>query len=69
MFSPLFYMGYLTITGQRGSRIFLKMPNLVLESLYLDYMQQRRNFTLVARYQRALQYERSCFRSRRPSSR
>ena len=37
--SLLFYMGYLTIAGQRGSRIYFKMPNLVLESLYLDYMQ------------------------------
>ena len=37
--SLLFYMGYLTIAGRRGSRISLKMPNLVLESLYLDYMQ------------------------------
>jgi hypothetical protein len=39
LISLLFYMGYLTIAGRRGSRVYLKMPNLVLESLYLDYMQ------------------------------
>ncbi len=39
LISLLFYMGYLTIAARRGSRIYLKMPNLVLESLYWDYMQ------------------------------
>jgi hypothetical protein len=36
--SLLFYMGYLTIAKTRGLTIELSMPNLVLESLYLDYM-------------------------------
>ncbi len=35
----LFYMGDITIAGTQGIRIELAMPNLVLESLYLDYMQ------------------------------
>ncbi len=38
--SLLFYMGYLTISGARGPKIILKMPNLVLESLYLEYMER-----------------------------
>ncbi len=37
--SLLFYMGYLTIREKRGLRLYLTMPNLVLESLYLEYMQ------------------------------
>ena len=37
--SLLFYMGYLTIAGRQGLGIRLTMPNLVLESLYLDYME------------------------------
>jgi len=36
--SLLFYMGYLTISGVRGPNIILKIPNIVLESLYLEYM-------------------------------
>lgn len=36
--SLLFYMGYLTIGAARGAEIELRMPNLVLKSLYLDYM-------------------------------
>ncbi len=39
LISLLFYMGYLTIAGRSRLKITLKMPNLVLESLYLDYMQ------------------------------
>lgn len=39
LISLLFYMGYLTIAGRQGISITLTMPNLVLESLYLDYMQ------------------------------
>ena len=39
LISLLFYMGYLTIANQRGPMIELKMPNLVLQSLYLDYME------------------------------
>lgn len=37
--SLLFYMGYLTIVERCGLEIVLAMPNLVLESLYLEYMQ------------------------------
>jgi len=36
--SLLFYMGYLTIAGRNRTEIELRMPNLVLKSLYLDYM-------------------------------
>ena len=36
--SLLFYMGYLTIAGRQRFGIRLSVPNLVLESLYLDYM-------------------------------
>lgn len=39
LISLLFYMGYLTIVTRRGREIELAMPNLVLKSLYLDYMQ------------------------------
>jgi hypothetical protein len=39
LISLLFYMGYLTITDRRGPLIELAMPNLVLKSLYLDYME------------------------------
>lgn len=39
LISLLFYMGYLTIAGRRGPRVALAIPNLVLESLYLDYVQ------------------------------
>ncbi len=53
--SLMFYMGYLTIAGVRGIRVELAMPNLVLESLYLDYMQhllmQRGNLRLGSRDQ------------------
>lgn len=38
--SLLFYMGYLTISGKKGISIELAMPNLVLKSLYLEYMRQ-----------------------------
>ena len=38
--SLLFYMGYLTISSSRGLTIFLTMPNVVLESLYLEYMER-----------------------------
>lgn len=38
LISLLFYMGYLTITGKAAGGIELRMPNLVLESLYLEYM-------------------------------
>jgi len=44
--SLLFYMGYLTIGELRGAEIELRMPNLVLKSLYWDYMRyvlQRRS--------------------------
>lgn len=37
--SLLFYMGYLTIAGKKGISLVLTMPNLVMESLYLDYME------------------------------
>ncbi len=37
--SLLFYMGYLTISGMSGIAIDLRIPNVVLESLYLEYMQ------------------------------
>lgn len=37
--SLLFYMGYLTIVDRRGLEIVLAMPNMVLESLYLEYLQ------------------------------
>ncbi len=37
--SLLFYMGYLTIAGSDGLSIELAMPNLVLKSLYWEYMQ------------------------------
>ncbi|MCP4567299.1 MAG: AAA family ATPase, partial [FCB group bacterium] len=36
--SLLFYMGYLTISTATRASITLAMPNLVLKSLYLDYM-------------------------------
>lgn len=39
LISLLFYMGYLTISGRQGPGVRLTMPNLVLESLYLDYME------------------------------
>jgi hypothetical protein len=39
LISLLFYMGYLTIADQRGPMIELTMPNVVLKSLYLDYME------------------------------
>lgn len=39
LLSLLFYMGYLSIAGQRGTLVELVMPNLVLRSLYFDYMQ------------------------------
>lgn len=38
LISLLFYMGYLTITGKSAGGLELRMPNLVLKSLYLDYM-------------------------------
>ncbi len=38
LISLLFYMGYLTITGKTAGGLELRMPNLVLKSLYLDYM-------------------------------
>ena len=38
--SLLFYMGYLTISDRQGPNIILKMPNVVLESLYLEYMER-----------------------------
>lgn len=38
--SLLFYMGYLTIAGRQGLAITLQMPNAVLESLYLEYMER-----------------------------
>ncbi len=37
--SLLFYMGYLTIAGSDGLSLELAMPNLVLKSLYWEYMQ------------------------------
>lgn len=37
--SLLFYMGYLTIAGTQGIGVRLVIPNLVLKSLYLDYME------------------------------
>ncbi len=37
--SLLFYMGYLTIARRGALAITLTMPNLVLKSLYLDYME------------------------------
>jgi hypothetical protein len=37
--SLLFYMGYLTITEKDNLLITLQIPNMVLKSLYLDYMQ------------------------------
>lgn len=39
LISLLYYMGYLTITHATQMKIELQMPNLVLKSLYLDYMQ------------------------------
>jgi hypothetical protein len=39
LISLLFYMGYLTIIRRNGLEIVLAIPNLVLESLYLEYMQ------------------------------
>ncbi len=39
LISLLFYMGYLTIASCSRLEIKFKIPNLVLESLYLDYMQ------------------------------
>ena len=39
LISLLFYMGYLTIIVRRGPMIELAMPNVVLKSLYLDYME------------------------------
>lgn len=39
LISLLFYMGYLTITGRSEAGIELQMPNLVLKSLYWEYMQ------------------------------
>ncbi len=38
LISLLFYMGYLTIVQQTGFGLTLRIPNLVLESLYWDYM-------------------------------
>jgi hypothetical protein len=38
LISLLFYMGYLTIVEKDRLGITLSMPNLVLKSLYLDYM-------------------------------
>ncbi|MCP4675531.1 MAG: hypothetical protein GY854_08500, partial [Deltaproteobacteria bacterium] len=37
--SLLFYMGYLTIARRGALNVTLAMPNLVLKSLYLDYME------------------------------
>ena len=37
--SLLFYMGYLTITEKSKLAITFQIPNMVLKSLYLDYMQ------------------------------
>lgn len=39
LISLLFYMGYLTIASATRMTIDLSMPNLVLKSLYLDYME------------------------------
>jgi hypothetical protein len=36
--SLLFYMGYLTVAGKQGISTVLRIPNLVMESLYLEYM-------------------------------
>ena len=38
--SLLFYMGYLTVYKRERLDIVLKMPNAVLESLYLEYMER-----------------------------
>lgn len=38
LISLLFYMGYLTIAEKSGFAIILRIPNMVLKSLYLDYM-------------------------------
>lgn len=38
LLSLLFYMGYLTIAKTHGLLLELRMPNLVLKSLYFDYM-------------------------------
>ncbi len=38
--SLLFYMGYLTISKRERLDIVLRMPNAVLESLYLEYMER-----------------------------
>lgn len=37
--SLLFYMGYLTLADRQGLSLILRMPNLVMKSLYLDYME------------------------------
>jgi len=39
LLSLLFYRGYLTITNSTAEGIELQMPNLVLKSLYWEYMQ------------------------------
>jgi len=39
LISLLFYMGYLTIARQQGRQLILQMPNVVLQSLYLEYME------------------------------
>ena len=37
MISMLFYLGYLTITGERLGRPELKIPNHVMKELYAEY--------------------------------
>lgn len=35
--SLLFYLGYLTISGSKGVRVYLKVPNEVIKNVYFDY--------------------------------
>lgn len=50
MISMLFYLGYLTISGERLGRPELKIPNLVMRELYAEYFLEsiQREFNLSA---------------------
>lgn len=38
--SLLYYLGYLTISGSRGSRVILSVPNDVIRRVYFDYFNE-----------------------------
>ena len=49
----LFYLGYLTITGERFEKPELKIPNKIMKELYSEYFLQiltNKLFTNIEKY-------------------